>query len=92
MMIRLSAACVAGFALTLVGGAGCHDDGLQEAPAAAPIEPAKDAISKTTEVGPVKATIKVWPAKPTLGDAIYARLEIDAPSGISIDAPFPGGR
>jgi hypothetical protein len=52
------------------------------------IEPPKDAISKTTETGPVKATIKVWPAKPTLGDSIYARLEIDAPSGITIDAPF----
>jgi 7,8-dihydropterin-6-yl-methyl-4-(beta-D-ribofuranosyl)aminobenzene 5'-phosphate synthase len=45
-------------------------------------------ITKTTEVGPLKATIKVWPAKPTLGDAIYARLEIEAPAGVSIDAPF----
>ncbi|HEV7555759.1 MAG TPA: hypothetical protein VGO00_09910 [Kofleriaceae bacterium] len=48
----------------------------------------KDAIVKTTENGPVKATIKVWPPKPTLGDAIQARLEIDAPAGITIDAPF----
>src|SRR5262249_56367169 len=31
---------------------------------------------------------KVWPAKPTLADPIYARLEIDAPAGVSIDAPF----
>src|ERR1041384_6440405 len=69
---RLAVACVLGFVAT----------------AAAPSAPAKDAIAKTTEVGPVKATIKVWPAKPTLGDAIYARLEIDAPSGITLDAPF----
>lgn len=48
----------------------------------------KDAVAKTTENGPVKATIKVWPAKPTLGDTIYARLEIDAPVGVSINAPF----
>ncbi|MEO7733397.1 MAG: hypothetical protein ABIY55_20715 [Kofleriaceae bacterium] len=86
--VRLAVACAIGFALTAITAAGCHDDGVPEAATAAPIEPAKDAISKTTEVGPVKATIKVWPAKPTLGDAIYARLEIDAPSGISIDAPF----
>ena len=30
----------------------------------------------------------MWPARPTLGDPIYARLEIDAPSGIAVDAPF----
>ncbi|HEU0036650.1 MAG TPA: hypothetical protein VFQ53_38820 [Kofleriaceae bacterium] len=52
------------------------------------IAPPKDAIAKTTESGPVKATVKVWPAKPTLGDPIYVRLEVDAPPGISIDAPF----
>jgi hypothetical protein len=54
----------------------------------APAEPPKDAIAKTTENGPVKATVKVWPAKPTLGETIYVRLEIDAPAGVSIDAPF----
>jgi hypothetical protein len=52
------------------------------------ITPAKDAITKTVENGPVKATIRVWPARPSLGDSIYARLEIDAPAGVSIDAPF----
>ncbi|HLL24148.1 MAG TPA: hypothetical protein VK427_18575 [Kofleriaceae bacterium] len=52
------------------------------------VEPAKDALTKTVENGPVKATVKVWPAKPTLGDPIYARLEIEAPAGVSIDAPF----
>ncbi len=52
------------------------------------LEPAKDAIAKTVENGPVKATVKVWPAKPSLGDPIYARLEVEAPAGISIDAPF----
>lgn len=52
------------------------------------VEPTKDAIVKTTENGPVKATVRVWPAKPTLGDAIYVRLEIEAPAGVSINAPF----
>jgi len=54
----------------------------------APIVPAADAIARTTELGPVKATVKVWPAKPTLSDPIYVRLEIEAPVGVSIDAPF----
>jgi len=52
------------------------------------VEPAKDAIAKTVENGPVKATIKVWPAKPSLGDPIYARLEVEAPAGVNIEAPF----
>lgn len=86
--VRLAAACAIGFALYVTAAAGCHDEGVPDATTAPAIEPAKGAITKTTEVGPVKATIKVWPAKPTLGDAIYARLEIDAPSGIAIDAPF----
>jgi hypothetical protein len=86
---KLAAACLLGFAITLGAGGGCHDEDATDTDSAVvPIEPAKDAITKTTEVGPVKATVKVWPAKPTLGDAIYARLEIEAPAGVSIDAPF----
>ncbi|HEU4729921.1 MAG TPA: hypothetical protein VFT22_18620 [Kofleriaceae bacterium] len=84
----LAAACVLGFAITAVAGIGCHDDEVAGTAAPAHVEPPKDAITRTTEVGPVKATIKVWPAKPSLGDAIYARLEIDAPAEVTIDAPF----
>jgi hypothetical protein len=51
-------------------------------------EPGKDAIVKTSENGPVKATVTVWPPKPSLGDPIYLRLDVDAPAGVSIDAPF----
>lgn len=54
----------------------------------APIVVDKDAIAKTTENGPVKAKVLVWPAKPSLSDPIYVRLEVDAPAGITIDAPF----
>jgi hypothetical protein len=75
-------------ALLLLALVACHRNepfGTDE-PAALTVP--KDAITKTTENGPVKATIKVWPAKPSLGDAIYARLEIEAPAGISINAPF----
>lgn len=86
--LQLAAACLAGLAITLGAAGGCHGEDADPEAATAPIEPAKDAITKTTEVGPVKATVRVWPAKPTLGDPIYARLEIEAPAGVSIDAPF----
>jgi hypothetical protein len=67
----------------------CHSTSkLDSADQAAKLEPAKDAITKTSENGPVKATVSVWPAKPSLGDSIYLRLDIDAPAGISVDAPF----
>jgi hypothetical protein len=67
-------------------GAGASDEA---APAATEvITPAKDAIAKTTEAGPVKATVKVWPAKPVLGEPIYLKLEVESPRGIDIDAPF----
>ncbi len=86
---RLALACLVGLSATLAAAGGCHDDEAADpAASTAPITPAKDALTKTTEVGPVKATVKVWPAKPTLGDAIYARLEIEAPAGVAIDAPF----
>lgn len=63
-----------------------------EAEAPAPTSPAavapdKDAIVKTIETGPVKTTLTVWPAKPSLGDAIYLRLETAAPPGIAVKTP-----
>jgi hypothetical protein len=68
--------------------AACSGSSLLDSQQPAKVEPAKDAISKSTENGPVKATVRVWPAKPTLGESIYLRLDIDAPAGISVDAPF----
>jgi hypothetical protein len=87
--LRLAATCCLGAALTLAAAStGCRDNVAETESVAPPVEPAKDAIAKTSEVGPVKATVKVWPAKPTLADSIYVRLEVEAPSGVSIDAPF----
>ena len=63
-------------------------DASQSAPPDPSLAVAKDAIVKTTEVGPVKATVHVWPAKPSLVDAVYLRLEVSAPDGVTIDAPF----
>ncbi|MEJ7602777.1 MAG: hypothetical protein WKG01_33125 [Kofleriaceae bacterium] len=70
-------------ALASCGG----DDGPATTEATVPAPP-KDALAKTTEHGPVTATVKVWPAKPSLGEPIYARLEVEAPPGITIDAPY----
>ncbi|CAN5915832.1 hypothetical protein BH11MYX2_BH11MYX2_22130 [soil metagenome] len=52
--------------------AACHGKSEDAAPAAN--EAPADAITKTVNHGPVKATLKVWPAKPSLVDAIYLRL------------------
>ena len=71
--------------LVLVACSGHSALDASQAPAS---QPGMDAIVKTTENGPVKATVTVWPPKPTLGDPIYLRLDVDAPAGVSIDAPF----
>jgi hypothetical protein len=68
--------------------AACHNTSALDSSQQTPTEPSKDAITKTAENGPVKATVSVWPPKPSLGDSIYLRLDIDAPAGISVDAPF----
>jgi hypothetical protein len=30
----------------------------------------------------------VWPARPNLGESLYLRLEVSAPAGVRVDAPF----
>lgn len=66
----------------------CAADDVSTSAETTIITPSKDAITKTVENGPVKATVRVWPSKPSLGDAIHVRLEVEAPAGVSIDAPF----
>ncbi len=68
--------------------AACGGSSVLDSSQSPPTEPPKDAIAKTSETGPVKIELHVWPAKPTLGDPIYLRLDIDAPAGVSVDAPF----
>jgi hypothetical protein len=70
-------------ALAACGGASSVEEGAHDV-----AEPPKDAVAKTTENGPVKVEVHVWPAKPTLDDPIYLRLDITAPAGIAVDAPF----
>lgn len=72
----------------LVVVAACHNASVLDQAPPDRLAPAKDAITKTTENGPVKATVSVWPAKPNLGEPIYLRLDVTAPAGISVDTPF----
>ncbi len=68
--------------------AGCGGGG-QRAPAERRVEPPPDAVAKVTELGPVKATVQVWPLAPTLGDPIYLRLTIEQKPGTAgVKAPF----
>jgi hypothetical protein len=68
--------------------AACSSHNTLEGSNASAEAPPKDAIAKTAENGPVKVETHVWPAKPTLDDAIYLRLDITAPAGVSVTAPF----
>jgi hypothetical protein len=65
--------------------AACRDGG--PAPASAWPDPAKDAITKVTESGPVKATVQVWPTQPTLGDPLWLRLTVESAPGASATLP-----
>lgn len=74
--------------VTMLGLVACSGTSLLDSSQPAKHEPAKDAITKTAENGPVKATVTVWPPTPSLGEPIYLRLSIDAPANVSVDAPF----
>lgn len=65
----------------------CSESGAPEPGVVWP-EPASDAVARTTESGPVKATVALWPAKPVLGDPIYLRLTVTAASAVTLDVPF----
>ncbi len=75
-------------ALVLVALVACSGSSVLDHEQPANVSPTADAIKKTTENGPVKATVTVWPQKPTLGEPIYLELDIEAPAGVSVDAPF----
>jgi len=63
--------------------------GRGAAPAAeGPPTPTPEAITKISENGPVKATVKVWPPAPELGDPLYLELTIEAGPGVTVAAPF----
>ena len=55
-------------------------------PAAAASEAPKS-IEKTTERGPVKATVRVEPANPVIGDTVTLTIEVTAADGIELSMP-----
>ncbi len=78
---------MAALTLPLVLSTGCGSRVEQDSEKA-PLVADKDAITKVTTNGPVKATVQVWPVKPVLSDPIYVRLTVDAEPGVEVALPF----
>jgi len=80
------------FGVVMSGLAACDESGqsgdLQAATAAAAQD--EDAVSRTTEVGPVKAVVSLGPSAPKLGDALRLTLVVEADSGVTVEMPAFG--
>jgi hypothetical protein len=73
---------VAAAAAMLVGCGGERaQDG--ETPAAAP----RDAITRTTHDGPVRATVSLAPGEPTLTEPLTLTLTVEAEPGVTVEMP-----
>lgn len=62
---------------------GCRPVGTEGASSSPP----RDAVRKTTEDGPISATVEVWPPKPLLGNPIHLRLTVRARDGATVELP-----
>ena len=51
---------------------------------------ADQVIERVSELGPVKATVKLAPKEPKLGDPITLTLEVEAESGVTVEMPAFG--
>ena len=49
-----------------------------------------DALSRTTQEGPVKATVRITPAAPRLGDRLILTLEVEAEPDVVVEMPAFG--
>jgi len=79
---------VAGASLALlVVVAACGHPGAKAPPAASA---APEVVTKTTDGGPIKATVTLAPAKPRLGDSLTLTLTVDAQAGVSVLMPAFG--
>lgn len=67
--------------------AACSSKTAAPAPSAAP---ATEAIEKSTDGGPVKATVALSPAKPRLGDRLTLLLTVDSAPGVNVLMPAFG--
>ncbi|WP_428268527.1 hypothetical protein [Haliangium sp.] len=81
------AARVALAAITLTWmGAGCGSP----PPAPEDQAPAGEAITRTSESGPVTAVLRLRPEAPRLGDPLTLELEVSAKPGVSVEMPAFG--
>ena len=52
--------------------------------------PTDTPIVRSTNLGPVRAEVRVRPAEPRLGDILYLELSVEAPAAVSIEMPAFG--
>ena len=70
----------------LVSGA-CSGESTAPDPGASTGPDMSEAIEKVTELGPVKATVKLAPEAPRLGDPITLVLDVEAEPGVTVEMP-----
>lgn len=76
--------------LLLVLSGGCDSGESSESGAPATPPPSGEVQSQTSESGPVKATVSVQPAKPSLGDQVTLTLSVEAAAGVDVELPAFG--
>jgi hypothetical protein len=59
-------------------------------PAGVDAGPAGEAVTRSTQVGPVRVDVEVTPAKPRLGDPVTLKLTVVADPGVNVEMPAFG--
>ena len=70
--------------------AGCGGDRAPEGQDGEPTAAEGEAITRTTELGPVRATVSLAPKEPALGDPLTLTLEVEAEPGVQVEMPSFG--
>lgn len=70
--------------------AGCGGGATERERSAESTAAAGEAITHTTELGPVRATVSLTPKEPALGDPLTLTLEVEADPGVQIEMPSFG--
>jgi hypothetical protein len=73
---------VAALIILVVAAGGCHRKRAAPKDASSPTT-----ISKTSESGPVKATVTLDPAKAHLGDRLHLLVSVEAKPGVRVEMP-----
>lgn len=70
--------------------AGCTETADPSAAAGSIATVPDDALTETTELGPVTATVSAFPPAPTIGDEVFVVLEVTAKDGVVVTMPAFG--